>query len=88
MSSYSLSSRAYTKIALHAAKYPASTLLGLLIGKASPSSPQNVVIEDVVPLLHKWTTLSPITEAGSALVSIEQIVSTPCNWSFALTSLV
>jgi ER membrane protein complex subunit 8/9 len=64
---FTISSRAYAKIILHSGKYPASSLLGLLIGRREAEG--SIVIDDVVPLLHKWTTLSPIAEVGCALVS-------------------
>ncbi|KDN39166.1 UPF0172-domain-containing protein [Tilletiaria anomala UBC 951] len=65
--SYILTPKAYTKITLHAAKYPASALLGLLLGRQTPTSNAAIVVEDIVPLVHKWTTLSPVVEVGCAL---------------------
>lgn len=60
-----MSPRAYRKIILHSAKYPAATVCGLLLGKAASGK---VTVEDVVPLLHHWHTLSPMMEAALQMV--------------------
>lgn len=59
-----LSRLAYQKIVYHAAKYPSATIVGVLVG-ADESS-----VDDVIPLTHHWHTLSPMTEAGLAMVRI------------------
>ena len=66
MSTYTVSNRAYIKIFFHAAKHPQRSVNGVLLGKAEASG---VVIEDAVPLLHHWTSLSPMMEIGLDLVS-------------------
>jgi len=66
-STYTLSPLGYLKLLAHSAKYPASTVAGLLLG--SLSSPSQVTIEDAIPLLHHWTSLSMALEAGLQLVS-------------------
>lgn len=66
MVDYSIASLAYLKLVLHAAKFPSSTCVGLLIGTVAGSS---CTITDAVPLLHHWTNLSPMAEAGLGLVS-------------------
>ena len=59
-----LSARAYKKLVFHAAKYPAYTCVGVLVGTVDGVYD----VADVVPLAHHWTTLSPMIEAGLALV--------------------
>lgn len=66
MSTYTLSNQAYIKIFFHAAKHPQRSVNGVLLGKAEASG---VVIQDAVPLLHHWTSLSPMMEIGLDLVS-------------------
>ncbi|EGN98368.1 hypothetical protein SERLA73DRAFT_183333 [Serpula lacrymans var. lacrymans S7.3] len=61
MVSYCISHQAYLKIFFHAAKYPHQPVNGVLLGK--PSSSQ-ILIEDTIPLLHHWTSLSPMMEIG------------------------
>ena len=67
MSSYLLAPPAYLKIFFHAAKHPHQPVNGVLLGKQSASG--IVTIEDAVPLLHHWTSLSPMMEIGLDLVS-------------------
>lgn len=64
--SYTVSNAAYMKMFFHAAKHPHQPVNGVLLGKPSPSG---VVIEDAIPLLHHWTSLSPMMEIGLDLVS-------------------
>lgn len=66
MANYSIASLAYLKLVLHAAKFPSSTCVGLLVGTVSGSS---CTITDAIPLAHHWTDLSPMAEAGLRLVS-------------------
>ncbi|KAG2057895.1 Metallo-dependent hydrolase [Suillus hirtellus] len=61
MVSYSLSENAYLKIFFHAAKHPHLPVNGVLLGRRASDV---VVIEDVIPLLHHWTSLSPMMEIG------------------------
>ncbi|KIJ62582.1 hypothetical protein HYDPIDRAFT_176400 [Hydnomerulius pinastri MD-312] len=61
MVSYSISHEAYVKIFLHAAKHPHKPVNGVLLGKLSSGV---VTIQDVIPLLHHWTSLSPMMEIG------------------------
>lgn len=61
-----LNERAYRKLVYHAAKYPASTVIGVLVGKSTATTE----IYDVIPLVHHWTQLSPMTEAGLAMVRL------------------
>ena len=66
--SFQLADLAYTKLVLHALKYPHQTVNGVLLGAPSPSVGQTVDIVDAVPLQHHWTNLSPMMELGLGLV--------------------
>ena len=65
MASYLISDTAYSKIFLHAAKHPHASVNGVLVGKQDADT---VEIVDIVPLLHHWTSLSPMMEIGLDLV--------------------
>lgn len=62
-----LSPLAYLKVVLHAAKYPANTVVGLLVGTVDATS-STCTISDAIPLVHAWTDLAPMTEAALQLV--------------------
>jgi len=67
--SYIISAEAYYKLFFHAAKHPHRSVNGVLLGKQNPPSPGGTVtILDAVPLLHHWTSLSPMMEIGLDLV--------------------
>jgi hypothetical protein len=72
-----LSSRAYLKLILHAAKYQTRACMGLLIGhtedaaSSSSSRPSTVRVTDVLPLFHT-APLAPMIEL--ALAQAEHIV--------------
>lgn len=68
MVEYTVSSRAYYKIFFHAAKHPHKPVNGILLG--NENSDNTVEIVDAVPLLHHWTSLSPMMEIGLDLVGI------------------
>jgi len=70
MVSYTVAHKAYLKIMFHAAKHPHLPVNGVLLGKLSSSDA--VVIEDAIPLLHHWTSLSPMMEISLDLVSAFQ----------------
>ncbi|KAF8551677.1 Metallo-dependent hydrolase [Imleria badia] len=61
MVSYSILHKAYVKTFFHAAKHPHKPVNGVLLGKRVSDV---VIIQDVVPLLHHWTSLSPMMEIG------------------------
>ncbi|KAF8603319.1 UPF0172-domain-containing protein [Ceratobasidium sp. AG-I] len=61
---FTISHKAYTKLIIHAAKYPHAPVNGVLIGAASPSAGGSIVVADAIPLLHQWTNLSPMMEIG------------------------
>ncbi|KAF5384169.1 hypothetical protein D9615_003164 [Tricholomella constricta] len=66
MTSYTLSEPAYLKLFFHAAKHPHKPVNGVLLGKKAGNA---VVIEDTIPLLHHWTSLSPMMEIGLDLAA-------------------
>jgi len=59
---YTISTKAYAKIVLHASKHPYVTVNGLLIGNNGTND--GVEVTDAVPLFHHWTTLTPMLEVG------------------------
>lgn len=65
--SYTIASEAYYKIFFHAAKHPHKPVNGVLLGIQEGSGGE-VTISDAVPLLHHWTSLSPMMEIGLDLV--------------------
>ena len=67
MVSYTIAHEAYLKVIFHAAKHPHLPVNGVLLGKNSSSD--KVFIEDAIPLLHHWTSLSPMMEISLDLVS-------------------
>lgn len=64
MSNYKISARAYTKMILHAAKYPHCAVNGVLLSKAkgSAGSGNSVEIVDAIPLFHQCLYVSPMAE--------------------------
>ncbi|ESK91593.1 UPF0172-domain-containing protein [Moniliophthora roreri MCA 2997] len=61
MVSYTIHPTAYFKIFFHAAKHPHRQVNGVLLGVGTGNA---VEIQDAVPLLHHWTSLSPMMEIG------------------------
>lgn len=72
MTNYKISSRAYSKMVLHAAKYPHCAINGLLLASGKDSS-NNIEIIDVMPLFHQNLHLSPMAEI--ALVQTEALAA-------------
>ncbi|KAJ1844440.1 hypothetical protein LPJ73_005170, partial [Coemansia sp. RSA 2703] len=70
MSEYTLSSQAYAKAVLHAAKYPWATVHGLFLGEKNGSKFR---LTDAVPLAHNWTQLTPMFDV--ALQQVKQYAS-------------
>ncbi|XP_031844020.1 ER membrane protein complex subunit 8/9 [Nomia melanderi] len=67
------SSRAYSKIILHAAKYPHCAINGLLLAKQKSKNDSKSVelrIEDAIPLFHICLHVSPMAEI--ALTTVDQ----------------
>ncbi|KAE9041174.1 hypothetical protein PR001_g6730 [Phytophthora rubi] len=61
---YSVATQTYVKLALHAAKRPASAACGLLLGREQG---QGFSISDAVPLFHHEAPLAPLLEVACAL---------------------
>lgn len=61
---YKITHMAYLKVLLHSAKHPVQ-VNGVLLGRVDGSE---VVVTDTIPLLHHWTSLSPMMEIGLDLV--------------------
>lgn len=73
-----LTSQAYCKMLLHAAKYPHCAVNGLLVAektkekkKDGPGDP--VLCVDCVPLFHGTLALAPMLEVALTLVSLRQL---------------
>lgn len=73
MPAYVLSHKAYLSLLLHAAKHPHKPVNGVLLGKSSGTDTVDIVA--TVPLLHAWTSLSPMMEIGLDIVSTIRILS-------------
>ncbi|XP_076049200.1 ER membrane protein complex subunit 8/9 [Oratosquilla oratoria] len=65
-----ISSAAFTKMVLHAAKYPHAAVNGILLSSSSREGQSRIMFEDAVPLFHQQLGLSPMMEI--ALTQIEQ----------------
>lgn len=61
---YKITHVAYIKMILHSSKHPGQ-VNGVLLGQKDGSE---VVVSDTIPLLHHWTSLSPMMEIGLDLV--------------------
>ena len=69
MASYVILDAAYYKLFFHSAKHPHKPVNGVFLGNVESTSSKRVVtIVDTVPLLHHWTSLSPMMEIGLDLV--------------------
>ncbi|KAH7470838.1 hypothetical protein PRIC1_003337 [Phytophthora ramorum] len=62
---YSVATQTYVKLALHAARRPASAVCGLLLGREQG---QGFAISDAVPLFHHEAPLAPLLEVACAMV--------------------
>lgn len=68
--SYTFDRTALLKILLHAAKYPAASVNGILLAdaKGSKAGSEAVTIVDAIPVLHSFVTLAPVLE--TALIQV------------------
>lgn len=73
---YELTPLAYTIPLLHAAHH-LSTVLGVFLGRLSPSpssssstTSSQMIIEDAIPLIHHYTSLSPMTEVALEMAEL------------------
>uniref|UniRef100_A0A1B0C8G1 MPN domain-containing protein n=3 Tax=Lutzomyia longipalpis TaxID=7200 RepID=A0A1B0C8G1_LUTLO len=69
MSEVVISSRAYTKMVFHAAKYPHCAVNGILLASKDATKSRNYEIVDAIPLFHICLHVTPMAEV--ALVQIE-----------------
>ncbi|KAJ2922440.1 hypothetical protein H1R20_g14656, partial [Candolleomyces eurysporus] len=58
-----ISAVAYYKLYFHAAKHPHQPVNGVLLGTQDKAGGP-IEVQDAVPLLHHWTSLSPMMEIG------------------------
>lgn len=70
MADIKISARAYTKMILHAVKYPHLAVNGVLLAKESTKGGRNLQIVDAIPLFHQCIYVTPMTEV--ALVQVSQ----------------
>ncbi|KAL3140444.1 hypothetical protein ABBQ38_004703 [Trebouxia sp. C0009 RCD-2024] len=61
--SYTCDQTALLKVLLHAAKYPAASVNGVLLGRTASDRPI-VEIVDAIPFLHSFLTLAPALETA------------------------
>ena len=73
--SLTLSAEATLRPLLHAARWPHANVLGLLVAAADGSEATEIV--DALPLLHHWTALSPMAEAGLELARCHVAAQSP-----------
>jgi len=80
--SIDLSGRAYSKIILHAAKYPHASVNGVLLAKLPPKGQKigpRLIFVDAIPLFHQTEGLSPMVE-----VALAQIESRAMSSGFSI----
>jgi len=71
MAEVTFSPRAYSKIILHAAKYPHCAINGLLLAKSrnkNDGKTGDLYVEDAIPLFHLCLHVSPMAEVALTLV--------------------
>lgn len=72
MNTVKLSSRAYTKMMFHAAKYPHCSVNGVLLATRDDTGRANTIsIVDAIPLFHQCLHVTPMVEIALAQVNIE-----------------
>jgi len=65
-----ISTRAYCKMLMHAAKYPSSSINGVLLSKVGGGR-NPVKYVDCIPMLHINTALAPMAEVALAQIEAE-----------------
>lgn len=76
-----LTSQAYCKMLLHAAKYPHCAVNGLLVAEKTKEKKKDghsdpVLCVDCVPLFHGTLALAPMLEVALTLVSLTHLFPT------------
>lgn len=69
MGDVTMNAKAYSKIILHATKYPHCSVNGVLLAKASGNK-SKVEYVDAVPLFHISLNLTPMAEVALTQVSL------------------
>lgn len=64
---YVVETQTYVKLVLHAAKWPASSVCGVLLGQEKG---QGFTISDAVPFFHHEAPLAPLLEVACAMVDV------------------
>ncbi|ELT87052.1 hypothetical protein CAPTEDRAFT_111303 [Capitella teleta] len=65
MAEYNVSSRAYCKMVLHAAKYPHCAVNGVLLAEKRQSGEMKTIdLIDAIPLFHLSLSLAPMMEVA------------------------
>lgn len=72
MSDVKILPRAYTKMILHAAKYPHCSINGILLSAKDSTKSKNTIV-DVMPLFHQCLHVTPMAEI--ALVQVSKFAS-------------
>lgn len=80
MTEITFSCLAYSKLMLHAAKYPHCSVNGLLLSKASAGKGKDIEFVDAVPLFHIAINLIPMAEIALTQVNFSN--------NFVLTSII
>uniref|UniRef100_A0A8C4XE76 ER membrane protein complex subunit 8 n=1 Tax=Erpetoichthys calabaricus TaxID=27687 RepID=A0A8C4XE76_ERPCA len=80
-----LSTQAYCKMLLHAAKYPHCAVNGLLVAeKLKRKEGQPLIFVDCIPLFHGTLALAPMLEVALSLESNIIVKSCACHlWKFS-----
>ena len=76
MPSYTLLDLPYAKMLVHALKHPHARVNGVLLGSEKG---KEITISDAIPLLHHWTSLSPMMEIGLEIVRFLPILLKPAH---------
>lgn len=79
-----LTTQAYCKMLLHAAKYPHYAVNGLLVAEKQKEKKKeghgvSVLCVDCVPLFHGSLSLAPMLEVALSLVSISPLKPKPAS---------
>ena len=72
--SVNISSLAYAKIILHAARYPHAAINGVLLANKDDIKNKIICVVDAIPLFHSFLTLAPMLEAALYQVIIFNIL--------------
>lgn len=78
---YHISAKAYTKMLLHAAKYPHKAVNGVLLGEDC-SQDSEVYAHDAIPLFHQCLGLAPMLEVALNQVcrTLLSYIDMSLNW--------